>query len=88
MFWILAPSKDLKDKLLDFCFCKKIQLASHYQSLAKSPAGMAHGSAPIGVETSEMVTDCLVRLPLWHGMTEDESNDVLDVLRQFDNMYN
>ena len=86
MFWMLAPSKDLKDKLLDFCSSEKIQLVSHYQSLAKSPAGIAHGSSPIGVETSEMATDCLVRLPLWHGLTEDKLNDVLDALRRFHRM--
>jgi dTDP-4-amino-4,6-dideoxygalactose transaminase len=83
MFWMLAPSKDLKDKLLDFCGSEKIQLVSHYQSLAKSPAGIVHGLSPMGVETSEMATECLVRLPLWHGLTEDKSNDVLDALRRF-----
>tara|TARA_B100001250_G_scaffold414037_1_gene450343 strand:- start:7293 stop:8423 length:1131 start_codon:yes stop_codon:yes gene_type:complete len=83
MFWMLAPSKDMRDKLIDFCSSHDIQLTSHYQSLAKSPAGITYGSSPMGVEVSEMAMERLVRLPLWHGMTTDDTNCVLDALHQF-----
>ena len=87
MFWMLAPSMDMRDKLLDFCSSHEIQLTSHYQSLAKSPAGINYGSFPMGVGVSEMATERLVRLPLWHGMTLDDTKCVLGVLRQFHQKY-
>ncbi len=88
IFWMLAPSRDLRDKLFDFFCSHEIQLTSHYQSLAKSPAGISYGSFPRGVVVSKMVTERLVRLPLWHGMTLDDTNYVLDVFRQFDQVTN
>ena len=87
MFWILAPNNDLRDKLIDFCMSHKIQLTTHYQSLSQSPAGINYGSFPMGVDVSRVVTERLVRLPLWHGMTLNETKCVLDLLCQFHKIY-
>jgi len=87
IFWILAPSKNLRNKLLDFCSSYEIQLSTHYQSLAKSPAGLKYASFPLGVGISEMATENLVRLPIWHGMTKNDVDYILDMLHKFHKTY-
>lgn len=82
-FWILAPSMDLRNKLLDFCNSHGVQLSSHYQSLGKSPAGVTYGEVPLNIRISEIASKCLLRLPLWHGMTLEDTKKVFEVLSQF-----
>ncbi len=82
-FWMTAPSNLERDKLLDFCGNHNVQLTSHYQSLAKSPAGLNFGVFPKGIEVSEMASNCLVRLPIWHGMKLSDARYVLDILNKF-----
>ena len=86
-FWMIAPSVDLKDKLLDFCNSNQVQLSSHYQSLGKSPAGLTYGQVPLDIGVSEKLSDCLLRLPLWHSMTTDDIKYVINVLNKFREIY-
>jgi len=78
---LLAPGIDRR-MLLDEFKRKDISAVSHYVPLHSSPAGQhygrTHGELPVTNSSSER----LVRLPLWIGITEDQQESVVGVLRE------
>lgn len=83
MFYVLlAPGVDRAAVLAEFRR-RDIACVFHYVPLHTSPAGSrvarAHGSLDVTVSSSER----LVRLPLWIGLTQEQQERVVDVLRQF-----
>lgn len=77
---LLAPEVD-RQKVLDEFKHNDILSVFHYVPLHSSPAGQsygrAHGSLTVTIDQSER----LVRLPLWVGLTEQQQDKVVDVLK-------
>lgn len=77
---LLAPEID-RQKVLDKFKLNNIGSVFHYVPLHSSPAGQlygrAHGSLTVTIDTSER----LIRLPLWVGLTEQQQNRIVDVLK-------
>ncbi|WP_366887851.1 DegT/DnrJ/EryC1/StrS family aminotransferase, partial [Streptomyces sp. NPDC005476] len=55
----------------------------HYVLLHSSPAGQRYGRCGSGMAVTDLVADRLVRLPLYHDMTEAEQDRILDVVFDF-----
>ena len=77
---LLAPGIDRR-KMLDAFKRHNIGAISHYVPLHSSPAGLrygrAHGSLDVTVKQSER----LLRLPLWVGLSEQQQDRVVNVLK-------
>ncbi len=82
---LLAPEIDRK-KVLDEFKRNDIGSVFHYVPLHSSPAGLrygrTHGSLAVTIDQSER----LVRLPLWVGLTEQQQERVVDVLKSAANL--
>jgi dTDP-4-amino-4,6-dideoxygalactose transaminase len=55
---------------------------SHYVPLHSSPAGARYGRVHRSLEVTDEVSERLLRLPLWIGLTADDVTYVADVLRR------
>jgi dTDP-4-amino-4,6-dideoxygalactose transaminase len=78
---LLAPEID-RQKLLDEFKKNKIGAVFHYVPLHSSPAGIRHGRAHGDLEFTDSLSQRLVRLPLWMGLTQAQQERACDVLQR------
>jgi dTDP-4-amino-4,6-dideoxygalactose transaminase len=62
---------------------KQISAVFHYQALHMSPVGQHFGGYVGQCPVAEQASDCLVRLPLFNSMTDDEQSRVIEAVQQF-----
>jgi dTDP-4-amino-4,6-dideoxygalactose transaminase len=55
----------------------------HYVPLHSSPAGKLHGRAYGTLDVTKKVSDCLLRLPLYYEMTNNDVHSVTKSIRDF-----
>ena len=81
MYYVLLPDREARDRLLaDLSECQ-ILAVFHYVPLHGSPAGERLGRVAGSLATTEDVAGRIARLPLYTGMTEDESGRVIEAVR-------
>jgi dTDP-4-amino-4,6-dideoxygalactose transaminase len=78
---LLAPEID-RQKVLDEFKKNKIGAVFHYVPLHSSPAGIRHGRAHGDLEFTDSLSQRLVRLPLWMGLTKAQQERACDVLQR------
>ena len=62
---------------------KSVNAVFHYQPLHNSPIGRTFGGFDGQCPVAEHAGECLVRLPLFNSMTDDQQNRVISVARSF-----
>jgi dTDP-4-amino-4,6-dideoxygalactose transaminase len=78
MYYLLLNDADTRNSLIQDLAREHIQAVFHYIPLHSSPAGQQYGRAHGDLEITDQVSECLVRLPLWVGMQDE---DVARVIR-------
>ncbi|MDF0605550.1 dTDP-4-amino-4,6-dideoxygalactose transaminase [Neisseriaceae bacterium TC5R-5] len=76
---LLAPEID-RQKVLDEFKRNDIWSVFHYVPLHSSPAGERYGRTHGTLDVTNRQSECLVRLPMWVGLTEQQQLRVVDVL--------
>jgi dTDP-4-amino-4,6-dideoxygalactose transaminase len=76
MYYLLLPNLGIRNILIEKLKSSSIQAVFHYVPLHSSPAGRKYGRAHGSLPHTEEVSERLVRLPLWIGMTEDDLQQV------------
>jgi dTDP-4-amino-4,6-dideoxygalactose transaminase len=76
---ILEPGIDRQQVLLEL---KRhaIGAAFHYIPLHSSPAGLRFGRAHGELKLTTSLSERLIRLPMWYGLSETQQQRVVDVL--------
>jgi dTDP-4-amino-4,6-dideoxygalactose transaminase len=59
----------------------QINCAFHYQALNTSPVGQGFGGYVGQCPVAEHASDCLVRLPLFNSMTDEQQSRVIEAVR-------
>lgn len=72
IFHILLPSPEQRSAFIAGMKSLGVHCVFHYTPLHSSPAGLRYGSAPLGCPVTEDAALRLIRLPLYHGMTEED----------------
>jgi dTDP-4-amino-4,6-dideoxygalactose transaminase len=85
LFYLLLPDLTARQKLIDHLKTKRILAVFHYQPLHLSNMGKQYGGKVGDCPVTESTADCLVRLPFFNGMTEEEQERVVDAIKQFNN---
>ena len=82
MFYLLFP--DLARRTAAIAHLKEhgVQAVFHYLPLHLSPMGQKNGGKPGDCEVTERVSDQLLRLPFYTGMTDEEQRHVINVLKE------
>lgn len=83
LFYLLTPTREAQRALLDHLHREGIGAAFHYVPLHTSAAGMLYGRAAGSLDRSDRFSECLVRLPLWPSMSEDEVDRVITAVQAF-----
>ncbi len=82
LFWMLAPDLETRSRLITHMASKGIKIVFHYVPLHNSPAG-ARLSAARHLPVTEDVSDRLVRLPLFAGMSIAERDRIVSAVVEF-----
>jgi dTDP-4-amino-4,6-dideoxygalactose transaminase len=83
MFFMLMPSRDVRDRLISTLRQDGVDAVFHYVPLHLSPMGAAFGASPDECPVTVDVSDRLVRLPFYTGMTESVQSRVIEAVLRF-----
>jgi len=78
MYYLLLPNPEVRSVLLKSLNAAGIQAVFHYIPLHSSPAGKRYGRPHGQLSQTDHLSDCLVRLPLWVGMTDEDVTRVVE----------
>lgn len=82
MFYLVCPTLDCRSALIAHLKARGILAVFHYQSLHRSPYYRdRHDGRPL--EHADRYTDCLVRLPLFFELTDEEVDYICDAITDF-----
>jgi dTDP-4-amino-4,6-dideoxygalactose transaminase len=81
-YLLLAPEID-RQQVLDKLKLNRIGAVFHYVPLHSSPAGMRFGRAHGDLSLTTSLSQRLIRLPMWFGLSEAQQQRVVDVLSVF-----
>lgn len=82
MFYLVLPDADVRQSLINHLKSKNILAVFHYLSLHQSPYyATRHDGRPL--PWTDHYSDCLLRLPLFYGLTHDEQTEVVDAIVGF-----
>lgn len=77
---LLAPGTD-RNHVLDLFRRQRISSVFHYVPLHSSPGGLRYGRAHGDLSITDDISERLIRLPLWVGLTKADQHNVVDTLR-------
>ena len=84
MFYILMPSLELRQKLIQYLRDLGIYSVFHYLPLHLSDMGQRFGGKPGDCPVTEDVSDRLVRLPFHNGLSSSEQELTIEAILGFD----
>lgn len=76
---LLAPGVD-RQTVLEKLKLNNISAVFHYVPLHSSPAGLRYGRIHGSMDITNALSESLLRLPLWVGLTSEQQDHVVDVL--------
>ncbi|MGZ9235790.1 MAG: DegT/DnrJ/EryC1/StrS family aminotransferase, partial [Anaerolineales bacterium] len=84
MFYMLLPTLDLRQGLIDHLKQRGIQSVFHYLPLHLSDMGRQFGGEPGDCPVTECISDRLVRLPFNNALSQADQQCVIDAILEFD----
>jgi dTDP-4-amino-4,6-dideoxygalactose transaminase len=81
MYYILLPSLAQRTELIETLKANSINTVFHYIPLHSAPAGLSYSRAHGSLAKTTQLSECLLRLPLWLGL-EDQQMHVIDSVVQ------
>ena len=84
LYYLLLPDLASRTRFIDHLKQQGVQAVFHYVPLHNSPMGQRLGGIPGTLPVTEQVSDRLVRLPLFAGLTESELAQILDAVTSFE----
>lgn len=83
MFYLLMPSLDERQRLIDHLRRAGMLSVFHYLPLHLSPMGRRYGGKPGDCPVTEDVSDRLLRLPFYNSLSEADQALVIDATTSF-----
>jgi dTDP-4-amino-4,6-dideoxygalactose transaminase len=84
MFYMVLPSPDKRQALIEYLNSLDINAVFHYLPLHLSTMGKRFGGRPGDCPVTERVSDCLIRLPFYNDLTEGQQEHVVSTILRFD----
>jgi len=82
MYYILITPGINRQKVLDTLKAAGIFAVFHYVPLHSAPAGMRYGRVSGSMKVTNDISNRLIRLPLYHDLTEEDQDSVVNVLQR------
>jgi dTDP-4-amino-4,6-dideoxygalactose transaminase len=83
MYYLLLPSLDTRQRLINHLKAKGILSVFHYLPLHLSQMGRRLGGQPGDCPVTEDISDRLLRLPFYNSLSADEQAQVIEVINSF-----
>lgn len=83
MFYILVANEKIRSDLLQKFRSVGIGAISHYVPLHNSPGGLKFSRSCGYLKRTQNYASCLIRLPLWIGLSDSEQSEVVSVISDF-----
>ena len=83
MFYLVFKNLDERSRFIEFSKNNNVLSVFHYLSLHKSPYYLDNNSERPELIESDKYADCLVRLPLFYDLTEEEIDKVIETVIDF-----
>jgi dTDP-4-amino-4,6-dideoxygalactose transaminase len=81
MFYLLLPSLEIRQKLIDHLKARGVLSVFHYVPLDRSPMGQKYGS--FDCPQTQQVADTLLRLPLYYELSEHAQARIVHEIQDF-----
>ncbi len=82
MYYLLLPDGAIRDHVMGSFKAGGVNAIFHYIPLHSSPAGLRYGRAHSDLPVTDSVASCILRLPMWIGLTDEQIGTVTDILVQ------
>ena len=79
IYYLILASHIDRNAVLKRLKQQNVHAVFHYIPLHNSPAGIRYGKVSGSMVNTDHVSEKIVRLPLWAGMTDSEIDRVIDV---------
>ena len=83
MFYMILPTAEKRHGFIEHLKAQGIMAAFHYVPLHLSEMGQMFGGRLGQCPVTECVSERLVRLPFYNGLTESEQSEVIDTVKGF-----
>jgi dTDP-4-amino-4,6-dideoxygalactose transaminase len=83
MFYLILPSMECRQALIDHLKLAGIQAVFHYLPLHTSEMGVRFGGKPGDCPVTEQISDRLLRLPFFNALSNTEQDRVLEAINGF-----
>jgi dTDP-4-amino-4,6-dideoxygalactose transaminase len=83
MFYLILPSLDSRQALISHLSQREIFAVFHYLPLHLSPMGRRFGGREGDCPVTEKISERLLRLPFYTGMTTTEQVQVIEAVSEF-----
>jgi dTDP-4-amino-4,6-dideoxygalactose transaminase len=83
MFYMLLPTLEHRQRLMGHLKARNILSVFHYLPLHTSEMGRKLGGETGDCPVAERASDCLLRLPFFNRMTDEEQERVIDGVKSF-----
>lgn len=84
LYYLLFDDVDARSRFIDHLRRQSILAVFHYQPLHLSEMGRRFGGEPGQLPVTERVANVLVRLPLFHALTDDQQSRVIEAIQTFE----
>ena len=83
IFYVITASLDERNRIIAHLKASGIMAIFHYVPLHSSPAGKKYGRVSGSMRQTDDLSDRILRLPLYYGMSEENVHHVADEIREF-----
>lgn len=83
MFYMLMPTLELRQAMIEHLRSQGIYAVFHYQPLHLSKMGLPFGTNAGDCPVTESVSDQLLRLPFYNGLTHSDQEKVIQAVIEF-----
>jgi len=83
MYYLLFNNLETRTAFIEYMKSKNILCVFHYIPLHSSPYGQQCGRIGSTMETTDRISDTLVRLPLYYGLSEEKQAYIIQQIKDF-----
>ena len=83
MFYLLFNDLETRTKFINYLKENNIYAPFHYIPLHSSPAGKKYCRTGSSMDTTDKISDTLVRLPLFYDITDEQIKQVIETISNF-----
>ena len=83
IFYLRLPSHKLREDFINYMLMNNVQVTSHYETLHNSIAGKKYSKSHGDLANSIKISETIVRLPIWIGLTENLQDQIIGLINDF-----